>query len=147
MDLWIELHMLTSQLAEGFDWMDIQRKFFAAGPRRNRQFALTRGQLVVRNFISLRDWRAKGWQDLKLIGLLTKLLHDIALPTTVAKAGTSKVWSCSHCYSELHAGGATNCPLKEIKTKVARKLVTTALKDTDPKGALDRLIAAELANE
>jgi hypothetical protein len=136
MDLWIELHMYLQRIniADGYAWMDIHRKFFAGGLRRNRQFALTRAQLIVRNYISLRDWRAKGWQDLKLGGLLTKSLHVEAHPQL--KPATAKVWGCS------------NCPLKDIKTKVAWKIAATAFKDKDdPKGALTRLTAEELSKE
>jgi hypothetical protein len=125
--------------------MNLHCKFFASGFRRNRQFALTRNQLIVCNYISLRDLRAKGWQDLKMFGQLTKSLHDTAAPPA-PKPVAAKVWACSHRHSEMHTGGSTNCPLKEIKTRVARKIVATALKDKeDPKGALERLIAKEIA--
>jgi hypothetical protein len=147
MDLWIELHMHLQRvhISDGFEWMNLHCKFFASGFRRNRQFALTRNQLIVRNYISLRDWRAKGWQDLKLFGQLTKSLHDTAAPLA-PRTGAAKVWACSHCHSEMHTGGSTNCPLKDIRTRIARKIVATALKDKeDPKGALDRLIAEEIA--
>jgi hypothetical protein len=149
MDLWVELHMYLQRvhIADGFEWMHLHRKFFASGLRQNRQFSLTRAQLIVRKYISLQGWRAKWWQDLKLFGLLTKTLHDTALPQV--SLSVAKVWACSRCHLVLHTGGATNCPLKEIKTKVARKLVTVALKDKeDPKGALERpLVAEEVAKK
>jgi hypothetical protein len=57
-------------------------------------------------------------------------------------------WSCAHCHSSLHRGGAKKCPFGEFKAKVARRMALEVLRlsATEP-GVMERLLAAERAGQ
>jgi hypothetical protein len=98
MDLsWIELHMYLQclHLADRYEWMDLHQQFGSAALRCNPQFSISRIQMIVRNYFSLQDWRVKGWQDLKLFGVLTKSLQSRSLQPALASKPAPTRWACT----------------------------------------------------
>jgi hypothetical protein len=155
MSLWIELHLHFQKLrvSESYNWevVSLHIAFFAASLRRIRQFAITRNQMIWQHYTFLRDARAKGWQDLKLIGILTKHLFNTPGISSAMKPSNTKVttsgakeWKCSHCHTDLHEGGAKKCPARDLTTKKARQFATTASKDKEtPLATFEKLVGEE----
>jgi hypothetical protein len=122
--------------------------------RQIRMYATRRSTMILRSYTYLRDARAKGFTDVKLIGLITNKLQDLTLQLAETrllgndggKVKPPKEWACPHCHSELHEGGSTACVLKDFKTKVARRIAKEAEKKIkEEPEVLTRLMAEEKA--
>jgi hypothetical protein len=83
--------------------------------------------MILRSYTYLRDARAKGFTDDKLIGVITNKLQELTYLLTEARLSREasgnvkppREWAWTHCHSELHDGGSASCVLKDFKTKVA----------------------------
>jgi hypothetical protein len=143
LDLFSELHqhLLSTHNAHATQWDTVTKVrvlFHAENLRRIRIFAQHRGQMILMNYIYLRDMRQKGWQDVKLLGQLmdshwkqTEVQPHIDANNANNKADKKKAnpkTECVHCLSKKHAGPAENCPLKDLKR---RKAIAVA-KKADP---------------
>jgi hypothetical protein len=120
--------------------------------RQIRLYAVRRGTMILRSYTYLRDAKAKGITDVKLISLVTNKLQELTQLLSEARlldGGSptkSKEWACSHCHSELHGGGPNACTLKDFKTKIARRIAKEAEKKVrDEPGILTRLMTEERA--
>jgi hypothetical protein len=130
-------------------------EFHAKQLRQIRLYAVRRSQMILRSYTYLRDAKAKGFTDIRLVGQVTQKLQDMTRQLTDLQSNIerppprpSKEWSCAHCHSELHTGGMAACPLNDFKAKVARRVAKevakTAKEDPD---VLSRLIAEEKKKE
>jgi beta-glucosidase-like glycosyl hydrolase len=126
-------------------------EYHAKQLRHIRLYAVRRSQMLLRSYTYLRDAKAKGFTDIRLIGQVTQKLQDMTKHftelQTVIERPTSKTpreWACAHCHSELHTGGMAACPLSDFKAKVARRVAKEAAKTIkeDPE-SLTRLITEE----
>jgi hypothetical protein len=105
----------------------------------------------------LRDAKAKakGFNDIKLVGQVTQKLQDMTRFLTEFHTNSdrppsksTKEWACAHCHSEIHSGGMAACPLTNLKAKVARCVAKEAAKTIkDDPGILERLIIEEKKKE
>jgi hypothetical protein len=80
----------------------VHLRYHAKQLLRTRKNAINRFQLWLRTYVILRDARAKGFVDVKLLGqLMTRPAHTVTkLPTTA-----SQKWDCAHCHTKgLHEG-------------------------------------------
>jgi hypothetical protein len=127
-------------------------KHHARQLRQIRLYAPRRSLMILRSYTYLRDAKEKGFTDIKLMGALAQKLQEMTSTLTDLAGSASlrqkppKEWACSHCHSEIHQGGPNECPLKDLKTKVSRRLANEAEKKIkeDP-DVLARLIAEEKA--
>jgi hypothetical protein len=121
--------------------------------RQIRMYSARRSHMFLRSYTYMRDARAKGFTDVKLIGAITyklqELTHlwtDVQTSAVLSAKPKAKEWACSHCHSDLHTGGSAACVLADFKTKVARRLAKEAEKKVkEEPGVLARLMAEELA--
>jgi hypothetical protein len=120
--------------------------------RQIRLYAVRRGTMILRSYTYMRDAKAKGFTDVKLISLITNKLQELTHQLSEARlhdgpaTSKTKEWACSHCHSELHGGGPNACTLKDFKTKVARRIAKEAEKKVrDEPDVLTRLMAEEKA--
>jgi hypothetical protein len=126
-------------------------EFHAKQRRQIRLYAVRRSQMILRSYTYLRDARAKGFTDIRLVGQVTQKLQDMTRQLTDLQSHierpslrASKEWSCAHCHSELHTGGMAACPLNDFKAKVARRVAKEAAKTfKDDPDVLARLMAEE----
>jgi hypothetical protein len=156
MQWWLELHihLQTISNANPEHWDEVvlpHIEYHSKNLARIRKWSLTRSMLVLQSYIYLRDGRAKGYQDIKLLSALTTQLQRLSFSGSHTKTSTTKPtaqWSCAHCHSDVHEGGRGACPMKDLKPKVARRIAKEAgrLLKTDPT-ALERLIEAERAHD
>ena len=109
--------------------------------------------MILRSYTYLRDAKAKGFTDVKLIGIITTKLQTLTKQLTALKSleneghksKPTKEWSCTHCHSELHTGGSNDCPLKDFKNKVARRIAKEATsKLSEEPDVLKRLMEEEI---
>jgi hypothetical protein len=150
----MELHMHFQILAiqHPAHWDEVGKEHVMHHARalgRIRRFALTRSQLVLQVYVYLRDQKSKNFMDIKLLGSLTMKWHGLTLNRLPPGGGNATPqWTCAHCHSSLHQGGAKKCPFGEFKVKAARRLAleTQRLMATEP-GVLERLLAEERAKK
>jgi hypothetical protein len=148
----LHIHLQTVAMVNPETWDDYGKEHVlhhAKQLRQIRMYASRRSQMILQTYAYLRDSRAKGFQDIKLLGALTQKLQEAAFRNLLApvKPPTApKEWNCIHCHSDLHTGGIKECPLKDFKVKVARRLARDAAKQikSDP-DALDKLMEEERA--
>jgi hypothetical protein len=149
-----ELHLNFQRLAIEYPshWDEVGKEHVMHHARalgRIRRFALTRSQLILQVYTYLRDQKSKNFMDIKLLGALTMKWHSLALNRLPPGGGSATPqWTCAHCHTSLHQGGAKKCPFGEFKVKVARRLAleTQRLMATEP-GGLERLLAEERAKK
>jgi hypothetical protein len=120
--------------------------------RQIRMYATRRSQMILRSYTYLSDAKAKGFTDIKLIGAITQKLQELTRGRLDQggdggpSKGKVKDWACNHCHCEIHEGGPTACPLKEIKAKAARSIAKEVeQKQKEEPEILARLLAAEKA--
>jgi hypothetical protein len=117
--------------------------------RQIRMYATRRSQMILRTYTYLRDAHAKGYINIKLVGIVTQKLQDMTQTLAdqqalLADQKPPKDWACNHCHSELHEGGMVTCPLTDFKAKIACRIARDAGKKIkDEPDILDRLIAKE----
>jgi hypothetical protein len=146
----LEMHMHFQKLAikHNTQWDEVGWEYVyhhARALSRIRRLALTRNQMILQVYIYLRDQKSKGFLDISLLGAMTLKWHGMALRRLPPGGGVpTPQWSCAHCHSSLHKGGARKCPFGEFKAKPARRLAleTQRLSASEP-GVMERLIAEE----
>jgi hypothetical protein len=150
MQWWLELHVSLQTISnanpEHWDEVVLPRiSYHSKCLARIRKWSLTRSMMILQSYIYLRDMSAKSFQDIRLIADLTTKLQHIALQSHYSAPTKPSPWSCAHCHSDLHEGGKNACPMKDLKTKVARKIAKASeiAMRTDPQ-ALHKAVAAEL---
>jgi hypothetical protein len=142
----LHIHFQTVAMMNPEAWEDCGKMHVdhhAKQLRQIRMYAARRSQMILQTYTYLRDAKAKGFQDIKLLGAITQKLQDVAfknLAVTPRPPKAPKEWHCTHCHSDLHEGGMKDCSLKEFKAKVARRLARDAKSDPD---ALETLMAEE----
>jgi hypothetical protein len=155
MQWWLELHihLQTISNANPEHWEEVvlpHIEYHSKNLARIRKWSLTRSMLVLQSYIYLRDGRAKGYQDIKLLAALTTQLQRLSFSGSHTKTSTTKPtaqWSCAHCHSDVHEGGRGACPMKDLKPKVARRIAKEAGRLLTDPAALERLIEAERAHD
>jgi hypothetical protein len=121
--------------------------------RKIRMYATRRSQMILRSYTYLWDAHAKGYMDIKLVGIVTQKLQDMTravmeMPATAQELKPPKDSACNHCHSELHKGGMAACPLVDFKAKIARPIARDAGKKVkEEPEIMDRLIAEERAKK
>jgi hypothetical protein len=158
LDLFSDLHqhLLTTHDLHSTQWdtvTGVRITFHAENLRRIRTFAQHRGQLILLNYIYLRDMRSKSWQDIKLLGqLMDSHWHQAEEQHTDTQGGRQKAEKvkksgedkskkpdpkieCVHCMSHKHFGPVENFPVKELRRRKAIALAKRAdpLFEDDPK--------------
>jgi hypothetical protein len=116
-------HIYQLYMNNPSEWEDkalLHLQYHAKQLLRTRKNAINRFQMWLRTYVILRDARAKGYVDVKLLGqLMTRPAHTVTkLPTTA-----SQKWDCAHCHTKgLHEGGQKTCPAQDLQASIARKL-------------------------
>jgi hypothetical protein len=79
-------------------------EYHAKQLRQIRLYAVQRSQMIIRSYTYLRDAKAKGFTDIRLIGQVTQKLQDLTRQLTDLQSYAdcpspkpSKEWSCAHC--------------------------------------------------
>jgi hypothetical protein len=119
----------------------VHLQYFAKMFLRIRRNAINRFQMWLQTYVALRDARAKGFIDVKLLGqILTR--PAIAIPPAKVTAANQK-WDCSHCHTkDMHEGGSKKCPAHELSASTARRVGRQAQKlIADDPESFTRLIA------
>jgi hypothetical protein len=155
MQWWLELHIHLQRIsnANPEHWEEVflpHIEYHSKNLACIRKWSLTRSMLVLQSYIYLRDGRAKGYQDNKLLAALTTQLQRLSFSGSPTKTFTTKTnaqWSCAHCHSDVHEDGRGACPMKDLKPKVARRIAKEAGRLLTDPAALERLIEAERAHD
>jgi hypothetical protein len=127
------LHIIGKSYKHPEQWDHVGRQHLechAKNLRLIRKYALRRSQMILQNYIYLRDARSSGYQNTKLLAKLTEELQDAVftddtvVPSKQAGPGgkTKTEFACSHCHGDHHTGGPEHCDLAAFKTKEARRL-------------------------
>jgi hypothetical protein len=126
------LHIIGKSYKHPEQWEHVGRQhleFPAKNLRLIRKYALRRSQMILQNYIYLRDTKAGGFQSTKLLAKLTEELQDavftedyVVSTPKPANSGKPKEWACSHCHGDSHSGGPEHCDFAAFKTKDARRL-------------------------
>jgi hypothetical protein len=130
------------------DFILLHIEYHARQLRQIRMYAVRRSQMIFRSYTYLRDAKAKGFTDIRLIGIITQKLQELTRghPGSEARPIKAKEWACNHCHSEIHDGGPAVCPLKDVKAKAARRIAKEVdQKQKEEPEILARLLAAEKA--
>jgi hypothetical protein len=149
MQWWLELHVSLQTISnanpEHWDEVVLPRiSYHSKCLARIRKWSLTRCMMILQVYIYLRDMSAKSFQDICLIADLTTKLQQTALQSHPSSQPKPPPWGCAHCHSDLHEGGKNACPMKDLKSKVARRIAKESERaiKTDPQ-ALHKAVAAE----
>ena len=99
-----------------------------------RDNAATRNQMLLQNYVYLRDAVATEFHSSSLTGKFTKTMQDQMRSLKASMEEQQMLgprlktpnpnYPCAHCHSGIHEGGQNMCPLAKIKTKRARAMAT-----------------------
>jgi hypothetical protein len=93
-----------------------------------RYNASSRAQLIMQNYMYLRDARERDFSSNSLTGAITTALQEqlyeleAALEAPTKNGVTNPQWPCAHCHSDIHEGGQPRCVLKDLPLRKARQV-------------------------
>jgi hypothetical protein len=140
-ELFLHLRTLGTTRPENWDTLGkIHTTHHAEMLRIIRCNASSRAQLIMQNYMYLRDSRERDFSSNSLTGSITTALQEQLYGIEAALEAPPKAngannpqWPCAHCHSHIHEGGQPKCVLKELPIWRARqvgkelqKLITAA---------------------
>jgi hypothetical protein len=138
-ELFLHLRTLGTTRPETWDTMgSVHTNHHSEKLRIIRYNASSRAQMILQNYIYLRDTREKDFSSNSLTGAITMALqeqiHDLEVSMEAPpKQISNPQWACAHCHSDFHDGGQLECPLKDVPTRKAwqvGKEIMKAVKDS-----------------
>mmetsp|Transcript_7335 Transcript_7335/g.17361 ORF Transcript_7335/g.17361 Transcript_7335/m.17361 type:complete len:162 (+) Transcript_7335:1413-1898(+) len=126
MSLLIKLRQYALQCEGGWDQWKVHRTFHANKLISIRTLSNTRTNCMLRVYIYLRDQEKKGFLSEKLQVKINEAIYEqsrkkpMEFEAASAGQGDQTRHSCSHCQSNLHNGGKTQCLFKDLSAIKAR---------------------------
>jgi hypothetical protein len=127
--MFLHLRTLGTTRPENWDTLGkVHTAHHAEKLRIIRYNASSRAQLIMHNYMYLRDARERDFSSNSLTGAITTALQvqlyelEAALKAPTKNGVTNPQWPCAHCHSDIHEGGQPRCVLKDLPLRKARQV-------------------------
>jgi hypothetical protein len=127
-ELFLHLRTLGTTRPETWDTLGfVHTNHHAEKLRVIRYNASSRAQMILQNYIYLRDARERDFSSNSLTGAITNALQEQIHELEASMEAPSKVtsnpqWACAHCHADFHDGGQLKCQLKDVPSRKARQV-------------------------